>query len=218
VEGGFGVELDGRRVNSADGMDVCPPETTSYHLSVDAGDRTEEMEVTIHVQGAPASDGNPRAEPPASDESPPPEPTQASAPAVPSPTSRPPTASPADCNRSSNEYVTDLAITDIYPGNMPEGQFWVRITNHGPVACQNVNFKFLGCAVLATPKPGGAGIASAENVLVTLNIRPGETQDLPTGIGFDMDQASYMVTCHFAAQSGYSDLNNNNQYYQENIP
>ena len=101
---------------------------------------------------------------------------------------------------------------------MPKGQFWVRITNHGPVACQNVSFKYLGCAVVATPKSGGAGIASATKVPVTLNIKPGETQDIPTGIGLDTDQATYMVTCHFAAESGYSDLNNNNQYYQENVP
>ena len=49
VEGGFGVELDGQPVRFADGMDICPPETTSYHLVVDGGDRIVEAEVIVHV-------------------------------------------------------------------------------------------------------------------------------------------------------------------------
>jgi len=209
VEGGYRVEINGQSVNFADVMEVCPVETTSYHLLVDGGEGIVESEVIIQVQGQ-------------TDNQPPPAPTQPVAPQPPAPTTVPPTAkppaAPSNCNKSSTDYITDLAITDIYPGNMPKGQFWVRITNHGPVACQNVKFKYLGCGMVATPKSGGTGVASSAKVPVTLNIKPGETQNIPTGMGLDTDLSTYMVTCHFAAESGYSDLNNSNQYYQENIP
>lgn len=49
VVGGFGVELDGRSVNKIGEMRVCPKETTSYELAVDAGDRIRRNTVTIIV-------------------------------------------------------------------------------------------------------------------------------------------------------------------------
>jgi hypothetical protein len=212
VEGGFGISLNGQQVNSEDIMEVCPAETTEYWLAVDQGDKMVTAQVTVHVESPSQLDSG----------DPPPEPTQPTAPQEPTPTSKPPAAkaptTPQNCNKSSNEFITDLAITDIYPGNTPKGQFWVRITNHGPVACENANFKFLGCASVANPKSGGSGIASFEKVPVTINIKPGETQDIPTGIDLDFDKASYMVTCHFAAEIGYTDPNNSNQNHQEILP
>jgi len=215
VEGGYGVEINGERVDFGGGMDVCPPETTVYHLVVDGGDRLVEAEVFIHVIGEPSGEED---HPPESSgpTEPPPPPTQDPAPTA--PPANPTTPPPSNCYTSATNYITDLAITDIYAGNMPQGQFWVRITNHGPVTCQNVSFQFLGCAVVAFPTAGGAGIASSAKISVTLNIQPGETQNIPTGMGLDTNLNTYAVTCHFAAESGYNDLNNSNQYYQENIP
>lgn len=218
VEGGYGVELNGQRVDFGGGMDVCPPETTAYHLMVDGGDVLLEREVVIHVIGQPSGEGDHPPEEPESTEPAPP-PTQNPASTEP-PTGSPiaTTPPPANCFSSATNFITDLAITDIYAGNMPKGQFWVRITNHGPATCQSVYFKFLGCAVVAYPKAGGPGIASSASIPVTLNLQPGQTQNIPTGMGLDTDLNTYMVTCHFAAESGYNDLNNTNQYYQENIP
>jgi len=205
-------------------------ETTTYWLKVDGGDRLVEEQVTIQVHASPAEEVD------TSSES-----TQQSLPQGSVPTVKPPTVKPPDvptnCYKSSTEYITDLAITDIYPGNLPKGQFWVRITNNGPATCNNVNFNFLGCAADKIPKtnvpviplPGG-GISATLNITpetmygevvkipTTLNIKPGETQEIPTGIVFDTDIASYEVRCHFAAGYGYSDLNNSNHLYIENIP
>jgi hypothetical protein len=172
-----------------------------------------------------------------------PETSQPSLPQGSVPTVKPPDV-PTNCNKTTTGYVTDLAITDIYPGNLPKGQFWVRITNNGPVSCSNVNFNFLGCSVDSTPKsdvwviPPAGDVSSAtintdpnieiipgyvfpsglQKVSTTLNIKPGETQEIPTGIGFDMDLSIYKVTCNFTAESGYNDLNNSNNFYLENIP
>jgi len=222
VEGGFAVELDGRPVEPAGGMDICPQETTTYWLRVDAGDRLLEEQVIVHVfvpepgeggEPPPEATEKPPAEGPAPGGNPPP-----AAPSATLPPTSPPPAAPSNCYTSSTNFITDLAITDIYAGNQPLGQIWVRITNHGPVACSAVSFPFLGCAMVATPKSGGAGVASATAIPITLTIAPGQTQAFATGMGIDTNQWTYMVTCHFAAQSGYNDLNNGNQYYQENIP
>lgn len=129
------------------------------------------------------------------------------------------TSTSQNCKSSSTDYITDLAITDIYPGNTPQGQFLVRVTNHGPVACQNVSITSLNCAAAATPKSGQVGTAEIANVPVTLNIKPGETQTIPTGLGLDLDKAKYLVTCSFGLQGiAHNDLNMNNHYYQENVP
>jgi hypothetical protein len=52
VEGGFGVELNGQPVERSGQMQVCPEETTPYWLGVDTGERMEEREVVIIVEGA----------------------------------------------------------------------------------------------------------------------------------------------------------------------
>jgi hypothetical protein len=52
VEGGFGVELNGQRVERSGTKQVCPEETTVYRLDVGAGEAIERREVTIAVSGA----------------------------------------------------------------------------------------------------------------------------------------------------------------------
>lgn len=47
VEGGFGAEINGRPVEKQGQMEVCPTETTTYTLSLDAGTRLEQREVVI---------------------------------------------------------------------------------------------------------------------------------------------------------------------------
>ena len=208
VEGGFQVNLNDQQVDFGGLVEVCPAETTEYWLTVDAGDRMIDAQVTVHVEGSSLPD----------DGNPPPEPTQPSAPTPKPPTVTAPSA-PQNCNKTSNEFITDLGITDIYPGNMPKGQFWVRVTNHGPVACQNVTINFLDCTAVTTPHSGASGFSVDKNLPVTLNIKPGETQNIPTGLDLDTDKAVYFVTCSLGIHGVlYSDLDNNNHYYQETIP
>jgi acetyl esterase/lipase len=52
VEGGFGVELDGKRVGPTGQKQVCPQETTTYRLGVDAGEAIERKEILIAVSDA----------------------------------------------------------------------------------------------------------------------------------------------------------------------
>jgi len=52
VEGGFGVVLDGRPVQRAGTLEVCPVETTRYRLSVDAGTHLEEAEAEVIIAQA----------------------------------------------------------------------------------------------------------------------------------------------------------------------
>jgi acetyl esterase/lipase len=61
VEGGFGVELNGQPVERTGQAEVCPEETTSYTLDVDAGNTMESRQVIIFV-GSP--EGSPPAGPP----------------------------------------------------------------------------------------------------------------------------------------------------------
>jgi photosystem II stability/assembly factor-like uncharacterized protein len=49
VQGGFGVVLNGEDVDFSGQRSVCPEKTTTYKLSVDAGDRLEERAVEIIV-------------------------------------------------------------------------------------------------------------------------------------------------------------------------
>jgi len=51
VEGGFGVALDGRPVERSGQTQVCPGETTTYALAVDAGTHMERGELVIVVEG-----------------------------------------------------------------------------------------------------------------------------------------------------------------------
>ena len=50
VQGGFGVKLDGAIVSWADGMRVCPSQTTTYRLEVDAGAEIKSQSITINVE------------------------------------------------------------------------------------------------------------------------------------------------------------------------
>jgi hypothetical protein len=50
VQGGFGVKLDGAIVSWADGMRVCPAQTTTYRLEVDAGTEIKSQSITINVE------------------------------------------------------------------------------------------------------------------------------------------------------------------------
>jgi len=227
VQGGYSVNLNGQPVGFEGVMDICPEQTTTYWLEVDGGDRMVDSQVTIHVMGSPSpGDGDAPAEQPPppvdgdalAEQPPPPAPEGSSPPA--NPPKNKATDTPKNCNKTSTEFITDLAITDIYPGNSPKGQFWVRITNNGPVACQNVNLQSLDCTAAFTPKSGQSGSAvSVNKIPVMLNIGPGETQNVPTGLELDFDKASYLVTCSLGLTGiQHKDLNISNEYYQENLP
>jgi len=111
---------------------------------------------------------------------------------------------------SGSQFSADIAITDIYPGNQPYGQFFVRITNHGPGTLHNVKLN-VSCSAFPTRKQGfGAFINDNKSFTVTLNLKPGGTQAIATGLMLDTNVFTYYVDC--AAHPGFHDPNPNNTY------
>jgi hypothetical protein len=103
-----------------------------------------------------------------------------------------------------------VAVTDIYPGKQPYGQFWVRITNHGPGTLHNVKLN-VRCSAFPTRKQGfGAFINDHKSFNVTLNLKPGQTQAFATGLSLDMTQFTYYVHCK--AHPGFHDPHPKNEY------
>lgn len=118
-----------------------------------------------------------------------------------------------DDSNVGGEWTTDIAVTDIYPGNQPHGQFHVRITNHGPGTLNNVRLE-LGCGYDSQDKKTGmAGPSDMVYFTVTLGMRPGETQSFPTGLSLDSSTFSYLVGC--SASPGFHDPNPSNNDYNE---
>ena len=110
---------------------------------------------------------------------------------------------------------TDLAITDIYPGNLPHGNLFVRITNHGPTVLMTAPVE-LTCHARGhrwANQPGEDNKSNTVQLVVQLN--PGQTTKENTGIPIDVNLYEYNVECTITA-----DLDNtpHNNTYSEVIP
>jgi hypothetical protein len=111
------------------------------------------------------------------------------------------------------DWTTDVAVTDIYPGNQPHGQFHVRITNHGPGTLDNVQVD-LRCGFDSMDKnTGKVGPGEQVEFSVTLGMQPGESQKFPTGLDLDTSVYEYGVGCEVFP--GFHDPNQGNNYYHE---
>lgn len=111
------------------------------------------------------------------------------------------------------DWTTDIAVTDIYPGNQPHGQFHVRITNHGPGTLDNVKVNLL-CGFDSMDKNNGkVGPSDQVEFTVTLGMRPSETQKFPTGLDLDTSVYEYNVGCEVFP--GFNDPDQGNNFYQE---
>lgn len=90
---------------------------------------------------------------------------------------------------------TDIAITDIYPGNKPHGQFFFRITNHGPGTMVNVQVR-VHCYADRLDKKTLSWAPRVQNtVTMNVNLRPGETQAFASGVSLDTNTFAYGVEC-----------------------
>ncbi|MBU0491012.1 MAG: DUF11 domain-containing protein [Chloroflexi bacterium] len=111
----------------------------------------------------------------------------------------------------------DLAVTDIYPDNMPQGKVWVRITNHGHGTVTNVGIT-LEYTALSTPRPGiyaPSQPVHAQRTII-INLSPGQTAAFDTGVTVDTDSFTYSVTA--SIQVPFQDPNPANNSYSEAIP
>lgn len=110
---------------------------------------------------------------------------------------------------------TDVAITDIYPGRQPHGQFWFRITNHGPGNMVNVQVRVNCVADRLDKNTGVWSLGNSNTVTVQVTMQPGQTQAFPSGVSLDSNTFSYNVAC--TVQSAHWEDGGPN-YYVEFVP
>ena len=147
-------------------------------------------------EGQPPPEEQPPGEPPP--EPPPPQPAQ---PAQPS-------------SSGGGAFTADVAVTDIYAGNKPQGQFHVRITNHGPGTLNNVTVP-VTCQYERTDKNTKAQSTQSANISVKLSIKPGEQMSFPTTLTLDTNVFEYLVACE--VQPNFNDPDPGNNNYNEPI-
>ncbi len=110
---------------------------------------------------------------------------------------------------NNGQFTADIAVTDIYPGNQPHGQFFVRITNRGPGTLSNVNVT-ARCTSDRTDKNNGQSNSRGIQIPITLNLQPGQQQAFATGITLDTNVFSYIIFCE--VQTGFDPVPVNNVY------
>ncbi|MBT6012440.1 MAG: hypothetical protein HOG80_13790, partial [Candidatus Marinimicrobia bacterium] len=115
---------------------------------------------------------------------------------------------------SGGAFSADVSVTDIYPGNKPQGQFHVRITNHGPGTLNNVTVP-VTCQYERTDKNTKAQSSKVANITVKLSIKPGEQMTFPTTLDLDTNVFEYLVACEVKPNFNDPDMGNNN--YNEPI-
>lgn len=124
-----------------------------------------------------------------------------------------------DPNPGNNSYsrtfpTTDLAVTDLFPLNLPQGDIHTRITNNGPDSLTNAGVQ-LSCSVNVHPY-GGIPYGHGAGFPITVSLNPGQTGEFPTSISVDTTQAWYEVTC--TVQPPFADPNPGNNSYSETFP
>jgi hypothetical protein len=136
-------------------------------------------------------------------------------PVEPTSTKKPPEPAPPPGGGSWNVLTADLAVTDLYPDNWPQGEIFVRVTDNGPGSPHNVPVG-LSCTVQKNPYTGAPPSASGANGQITVDLDPGQTQIFDTGIYLDGTTSWFVVTC--TTQVGFKDPNPSNDSYSESFP
>lgn len=111
--------------------------------------------------------------------------------------------------------VADLAVTDLYPDNLPHGNIFVRITNNGPTILM-ADQPFLECFANGkrwANQPGEDNLSNSQTIIVQLG--PGETEAFDTGMTIDANLFQYEVTCSIHSEF---DRTHGNDTYSEVIP
>ena len=97
---------------------------------------------------------------------------------------------------------------------MPQGQFHVRITNHGPGTLNNVTVPVV-CQYERTDKNTNAQSAQSANISVKLGMKPGEQMSFPTTLTLDTNVFEYHVACEVLPN--FDDPNPGNNLHNEFI-
>ncbi len=141
---------------------------------------------------------------------PPPEPPPNEPPPAQQP-AQPPAQPPSG---GGGAFSADVSVTDIYAGNKPQGQFHVRITNHGPGTLNNVTIP-VKCQYERTNKNTKAQSAQSATISVNLSMKPGEQMSFPTTLTLDTNVFEYLVACEVLPN--FDDPNPGNNNFNEPI-
>jgi hypothetical protein len=107
--------------------------------------------------------------------------------------------------------------SDLYPDNQPQGNIWVRVVNDGPTTLSNKKVRIGGSYTRSTltspPTASGANIAPAD---YTINLAPGQQQNINLGWQIDLTQYNYDFTVTVTAVD-FTDPNTGNNSYKESF-
>jgi hypothetical protein len=105
----------------------------------------------------------------------------------------------------------DLAVTDIFPQSLPQGEVYCRITNNGPDALQNATVQLV---TLVLYHPLDMTATSPINS-ISVTLQPGETGVFDTGVTVDTTTHWYEITCQITLP--LIDADSSNDSYSEQI-
>jgi len=110
----------------------------------------------------------------------------------------------------------DLAVTDIFPENLPHGDLKARITNHGPTPLTAYPAElFCHAHGVSWGGPAQGEEDRQEHKDVILSLGPGNTDEFETGITIDANQYQYEVVCEVWIDI---DQEPGNNFYMEIVP
>jgi hypothetical protein len=200
--GEWRVLLDGQEVLPLGEREECPQTTTTYELLVEAPGGPQERTVTLNIESGPGPEPTP----------PPPGPT-ATSPAAPPPPGPTPTSPAAPPPQSG----ADVWPSDLYPASQPQGVIWVRVVNNGPATLTSKKVSISGSVTRSTkttpPSATGHNILPQE---YTINLAPGQQQNINLGYQIDLNQYNYDFSVTVAAVD-FTDPNAGNNTYTESF-
>ena len=110
----------------------------------------------------------------------------------------------------------DLAVTDIFPENLPHGDLKARITNHGPTPLTSYQAElFCHAHGISWGGPEKGRDDREGHQQVVLSLGSGDTDEFETGIKIDANLYQYEVFCEIWIEH---DHNHNNNIYKEMVP
>jgi hypothetical protein len=118
---------------------------------------------------------------------------------------------------TSTMLTADLAVTDLFPDNLPQGVVYVRIANNGPGSLAGRRV-WLSCSAVRTET-----IEGTQNTIevtpgwITLNLTPGQTAAFDTTLPINTYGYWYRVTCSISPED-FTDPDSDNNTYVEDIP
>jgi len=202
------VFINGQEVPSNGERMECPEGTTTYELFIEVPGGPEQRTATLHVEG-----GGPGPEPTPPQSAPPPPTAATSAPT-------PPAQPTATQQPSAPTGVTaDVRPSDLYPDKQPKGVIWVRVVNDGPGTLSNKRVRISGSVTRGTktaiPSASGNNLGPQE---FTINLAPGQQQNINLGLGWDIDlnQYDYEFTVKVEAVD-FTDPKGGNNSYKESF-